>query len=440
MSDASVKSSAYPPAWLSWSVWGLGAVLFVSGFFQRVAPAVMTSELMSDFGIGAAALGNLSGFYFYSYLAVQIPTGILADTWGPRRLLSMGALIAGLGAVLFGLSGDYFWACIGRLLIGGSVGVAFVAMIKLATNWFPSHRLALVTGLALFCGSGGAVLAGVPLRMLVESFGWRPLMLISGGITLAVSVAIWWFVRNDPTERGYKSYSTSVAPGTETGLRISPLQGLIQAFRNRNVALLCLAPGGMSGPVLTFSGLWGVPYVKARFGMDQTEAAGICSLMMICWAIGGPIMGWLSDRIGTRKPIYLIGGLVAALGWVVLVYLPGLPVWAFLTMVVIIGLASGGMIVGFAFGKESIPDHLAGTSSGVINMGVMLGPTLLQPAVGWVLDMFWTGGLVNGARVYDPAAFQTAFGLVVGWAILTCVTVAFTRETHCKPYGTDPSI
>ena len=89
MSGSSLKDSPYPPYWLSWTVWGLGAVLYVSGFYQRVAPAVMTSELMSDFNIGAAALGNLSGFYFYSYLAVQIPTGILADTWGPRRLLSL---------------------------------------------------------------------------------------------------------------------------------------------------------------------------------------------------------------------------------------------------------------------------------------------------------------------------------------------------------------
>ena len=434
MSGPSLKNSPHPPYWLSWTVWGLGAVLYVSGFYQRVAPAVMTSELMADFNIGAAALGNLSGFYFYSYLAVQIPTGILADTWGPRRLLSLGALIAGLGTILFGLTDDYIAACIGRFLIGGSVGVAFVAMIRLAVNWFPPQRLSLVTGLALFFGSSGAVAAGVPLRLLVENFGWRPVMLVSGAITLAACLAIWIFVRNDPTQRGYKSYSSTIRRGVGISPRISVIKGLIEVVKSRNVTLLFLAPSGLAGPVLTFSGLWGVPYLKARFALDQTGAAGICSLMMICWAVGGPVMGALSDRIGARKPIYLICCLAAAVGWGALFYWPGLPLAVFTALVVVVGLSTGGIIVGFAFAKESVPDHLAGTSAGVINMGVMLGPTVLQPIVGWVLDMYWAGGLEAGARVYEPTTFQIAFGLLVGWTTLSCLLVAFTKETYCMPF------
>ena len=92
---------APPPARLGWTLWGLGAVLYLIGFYQRVAPGVMTGELMRDFQINAAALGNLSAFYFYSYAAMQLPTGLLADTWGPRRLLTIGAFICGLGTLLF---------------------------------------------------------------------------------------------------------------------------------------------------------------------------------------------------------------------------------------------------------------------------------------------------------------------------------------------------
>ena len=87
-------SRAFPPASLAWTVWGLGAALYLIGFYQRVAPAVMTRELMTDFGLTAAALGNLSAFYFYSYVAMQVPTGILADRIGPRRLLTLGAAVA----------------------------------------------------------------------------------------------------------------------------------------------------------------------------------------------------------------------------------------------------------------------------------------------------------------------------------------------------------
>jgi len=167
---------AHPPASLAWSVWGLGALLYLFGFYQRVAPAVITDRLMNDFAIGAAALGNLSAFYFYSYVAMQIPTGIIADRWRPRRLLSAGAGVAALGTALFAFSPSLFWANAGRLLIGASVAEAFVSMLKLATHWFAPRQFALVSGMALFCGVLGGVFAGVPLRLLVESFGWRSVM------------------------------------------------------------------------------------------------------------------------------------------------------------------------------------------------------------------------------------------------------------------------
>src|SRR5574341_1433759 len=123
---------APPPVALAWTVWGLGAALYLIGFYQRVAPAVITNELMADFGLTAAALGNLSAFYFYSYVAMQVPTGIMADRLGPRRLLTAGAAVAAAGTLLFAAAPNILLANAGRLLIGGSVAVAFVGMLKLA--------------------------------------------------------------------------------------------------------------------------------------------------------------------------------------------------------------------------------------------------------------------------------------------------------------------
>ncbi len=131
--------SKTPPMRLAWLVWGLGAIFYLMGFFQRVAPAVITTELMKEFDINAAALGNLSAFYFYSYVAMQIPTGILSDTQGPRRLLAAGALVAAIGTLMFSMAHSFTLASIGRFLIGASVAVAFVGMLKLANNWFPPH-------------------------------------------------------------------------------------------------------------------------------------------------------------------------------------------------------------------------------------------------------------------------------------------------------------
>ena len=421
-----------PPARLAWAMWGLGALFYLVGFFQRVAPAVMTRELMGDFGLTAASLGHLSAFYFYAYVAMQIPTGVLGDLWGPRRILAGGAGVAALGAIIFGLAPSLAWAGLGRLLIGGSVAVAFVLLLKLSVHWFPPRRYALISGLALLCGVLGAVSAGVPLRLMVAAFGWRPLMVASGGFTLVLAGLIWVFVRDDPSARGFQSHRPPSEEGGAGSKPPGPLTGLARVAASRNVWLLSLGPSGICGPVLAFAGLWGVPYLEARYGLAKAAAAGICSLLMICFAVGGPVLGALSDRVGRRKPLYLGGAVVSTLGWAVLVYVPGLPLALFVTLLAVVGLAAGCIIIGFAWGKESISPSLAGTASGMINMGVMMGVTILQPAMGWVLDLNWSGGQEDGVRVYGLAAFRLAFGLIVLWSVISVGLIALTKETFCR--------
>jgi MFS family permease len=410
-------------------MWGLGAALYLIGFYQRVAPAVMTGELMKDFAIGAAGLGNLSAFYFYSYVAMQTPTGILADRLGPRRLLGMGALVAGIGGLVFGLAPTMAWASMGRLLIGGSVAVAFVGMLKLASHWFAPRQFALATGMALFCGIIGAVFAGVPLRLLVDAVGWRSVMTVSALVTLVVAAAIWLFVRDDPREKGYRSYSP-LAPGKASSYSITA--GIRKIFHYRNTWLLCLIPGGVVGCILTFSGLWGVPFLTTHYGLSPARAAALNSAMLVAWAVGGPLCGGLSDRIGLRKPLYVGCNIALAATWGLIIFIPSLPLLLLSGLLLFAGLASGGMIISFAFIKESVPHDLGGTASGILNMGVMAGPMILQPAVGLILDLRWHGELLNGVKIYSFGAYRLGFSLMLAWAILSAVLILFTRETHCR--------
>ncbi|MDZ4164409.1 MAG: MFS transporter [Smithellaceae bacterium] len=429
MSD---KTNAYPPIYLAWLVWGLGAVLYFTGFYQRVAPAVMTDLLMLDFQIGAAALGNLSAFYFYSYVAMQVPTGIIADRWGPRKLLTTGSLIASLGIFLFALAPSIYLANLGRFLIGGSVAVAWVAMLKLASHWFPPSRFATVTGIALCCGVIGAVTAGVPLRFLIDAYGWRSVFFFSGLVTFILTLAIWLMVRDDPTEKGFRSYFLTPNNSEVEKERPRVLASLRQIFSYRNAWLLVVAPSGIVGPLLAFSGLWGVPFLTTHYGLTPTEGAAITSSLLIAWAAGGPCMGALSDRIGKRRPVYLVGAGVAAAGWAVVLFTPGLPLALLTVLVIMIGFGSGSMVLGFAFIKESVPPFLGGTASGVCNAGVMMGPMILQPAVGLILDLGWRGEMVGGVRIYGLAAYRQGFALMMLWSLLAFALIYFTRETHCR--------
>jgi len=424
-------TDSYPPLRLAWLIWGLASFFYVIGFFHRLAPAVMTRELMRDFDISAAALGNLSGFYFYSYWLMQIPTGILADSWGPRRLLTLGALGSALGAIFFALSPGMAWASLGRLLIGGSVSVAYVVTLKLAVNWFPVGYFSMISGLALMAGILGAVAAGVPLRLLVDAFGWRPVMLGAAALTGLLAAVTWVLVRDDPGERGYRSYAVGGSRAAPTAAA-SAWAGIAEVFRFPNTRLLFFIPASLVGAVLTFCGLWGVPYLTTHYGLSTARAASLTSLLMICWASASPVFGWLSDRLGRRKPLMIMGQVLAGLGWALILLVPGHSPTMLAVLTATTGVCSASFIICWSLAKESVPTRLSGTISGVINMGIMLGATVLQPAVGWMLDRGWEGALLEGVRIYSLAAYRAGFGLMLGWILVALVLLLFTRETFCR--------
>ncbi|QJR16546.1 MFS transporter [Usitatibacter palustris] len=420
---------ALPPAHLAWLVWGLGAALYFIAFYQRVSPAVLTQELTREFRLSAVALGNLSAFYFYSYVAGQIPTGVIADRWGPRKLLTAGAALTAAGTLLFALAPSVAWANAGRLIIGASCGVAFVSMLKLASHWMPAKHFALASSAALLVGVTGATIAGAPMRVAVDAFGWRPVMVASAVATALVAVAIWLIVRDDPSERGYASHFPEAA---HDAAPTSVLSDLRQVIGYRNTWLLFIAPGGFSALMLAFCGLWGVPFLVMHYGFTTAHAAMLTSLTLIAWSASGLAYGPLSNRIGRRKPV-LIASLAATMAiWAVILFVPGLGPVGLVVLLLALGIAAGGFILVFPFSKESVPARFGGTVSGVTNMGVMFGGLFMQPLVGWVLDSHWRGTVASGGRFYELDAFQSAFSIIFIWGAIALVLLTFTHESYCK--------
>jgi len=393
--------------------------------------AVMADQLMADFNIGAASLGNFSSFYYYSYVAVQIPTGILADYWGPRKLLTTGALLSSLGAFIFASASSIHTANIGRLIIGASMGVAWVSILKLSTRWFKPNQFAIVTGLALGLGILGALSAGVPLRLLMNLLGWRSVILDAGMITLLLSLTIWAFVRDDPVQKGYLSYAPDIAPSIHRP-KASIIGDLSNIFRYKNTWILSIVPASLMGPVLTFAGLWGIPYLTTHYGLTPVRSATLISALLIACALGAPVLGALSEKTGRRKPIYFYALCISLIGWIPILFLQDLPLWLLIVLFSIVGFAASAIVIGMAFVKESVPLALAGTVSGISNMGMEMGPMILQPAIGLVLDFRWDGLLENGIRIYDLSAYHMAFGVIIGLSILGVLLIIFAKETFCR--------
>ena len=373
---------------------------------------------MRDFAVGGAVLGHLSAAYFYGYAGMQIPVGVLLDRFGPRRLMTLAALVCAGGCVLFALSSSLAAASAGRLLIGASAAFSLVGSMAVAGQWFHANRFALLSGLSMAMGMAGGVFGQAPLRLAVEAADWRAVtaVLASGGLALAV--AAWATVRDRWRGSG--------------GLGRA-LSGLGLVLGDRQIWLVALVGLGTSAPLLAFASLWGVPFLEAAYGLQRREAATLTSIMFVGWGVGAPIVGWLSDRIGRRKPPLITGLLLETTALALLVYVPGLPVPALAALCFLVGLFGSAQIVCFALARENHPAALSGTAIGFVNGMVTGAGALFQPLVGLLLDLAWTGETSLGARIYAPEGYRLAFASLVACCLCGLLCLLVVHETHCRP-------
>ncbi len=416
-----------PPLRLSALMWGLAGAFYLFGFFQRITPASLAPDLMRDFNLTAAGLGNLSAFYYYAYAAVQIPTGVMVDRLGPSRMFLVGAVLAGAGSLIFAWADTALTAGLGRALIGAAHGVAWVSMLKLVTHWFAPSRFATLSGLSLAVGTLGAVLAGPPLRWLADGFGWRGVIAVSGLLALALAVAIRLVMRDDPTERGFASHRPMAggdAPHASIGADLRAI------LRYPTPWLLALVNSGVCGAFLAFTGLWGVPLLSQVHGITVAQAALVTSSMLVLFAIGGPLFGVWSDRLQRRKLPFAIGAGVLLAGFAVLAAAPDAPLALLVPLLLAASFGAGSMVLSFGFAKESAPLRLQGTATGVVNAGVMVGALVQMPVIGLILDANWQGVSINGVRQYDVAAFQAGLLFLLAWIAAALLLLAATREAR----------
>ena len=398
--------------------WATGATFFFYAWVLRVAPSVMVEELMRDFAVGAGVLGHLSAAYFYGYAGMQIPVGLLLDRFGPRRLMTVAALVCAGGCVLFATGGSFATVITGRFLIGASAAFSLVGAMAVAGHWFPANRFAIFSGLAMAMGMAGGVLGQAPLRLAIEASDWRTttLLLAAGGV--AIAVAAWATVR----DKWHGSGGMAVA-----------LSGLGKVMRHRQTLLIALTGLGTSAPLLAFAGLWGVPFLETAYGMSRTSAAGVTSAFFAGWGVGAPLFGWLSDRIGRRRDPLLFALALKTVALAALIYVPGLPLLALVSLSFLVGLFGSAQILCFALVRENHTPALSGTAIGFLNAVVTGAGALFQPLVGILLDLAWTGEIASGARVYQAEAYRIALASLIACCVGGFLCLLAVRETYCRP-------
>jgi sugar phosphate permease len=383
---------------------------YVLSFMHRTAPAAIAGELSQAFQITGAALGALAATYFYVYTLLQIPVGVLADTLGPRVIVTAGAFVAGVGSLLFGMAPTWEIAGIGRTLVGVGVAVTFVSLLKVCANWFPADRFATLNGVTLLAGNLGAVVAGAPLAWLITLVSWRSVFVGLGLTSIAIGALTWVVVRDRPEQAGYAPLVS--APPATGGVKWTRALG--QVLANPATWPGVFVNIGVGGSYLAFAGLWVVPYLREVRGLSQTVAAQHASTLVLGVALGSLVIGLLSDRLGNRRGVMIAYTFLYAFSWLPWLFHMPLPLWASYGCCLLMGLLVPGFILTWTIAKEANRPEHAGMAISVVNVGIFLGAGALQPLVGALLDAGRGRGEVAGA--WDHAiwllAASAAFGAI----------------------------
>ncbi|MFP4625785.1 MAG: MFS transporter [Natronomonas sp.] len=412
-----------------WLGWLSLVTVFLLVNVYRLSTAVLSEDLTAVLKISAAQLGTLHASFFFIYAFVQIPTGILADRYGARVVATTGAMVLSLGAVAFTMSSSYLTAFAARAVIGLGSGVIFISTIRFCANWYRRDEFGTMTGLTTGMAGLGAIIATTPLAIAIDRFGWRPTILFLSACGFVAAGGVWVLVRRSPADAGLESIED--VPDQPTVTLADATGALRSLVVDVEQWLLSIAFFASMGTMLTVIGLWGVPYLVSVHGLDVTTASTYTLLGSIGILIGGPGIGWVSDRISQRfRPMVVgLGFVTIVLSVIPLVGSPPLVVVAF--VYVVIGGSIGFTMLSLPIMKEKYPAAASGVATATVNGAGFLGGAVLPPVMGLALDRYRTGDVVAGSVVYTEFGYRVAFGVTtvgLGIAFLCAVVLTYRRR------------
>ncbi|HVN36857.1 MAG TPA: MFS transporter [Myxococcota bacterium] len=404
--------------------WLIAATYYFYQYMLRSAPAVMIPQLSEALGIGAAGVASLAGLFYYGYSPFSLVAGVALDRLGPRRVVPIGAAMVGAGALMFA-SGNVAAASAGRFLQGAGGVFALIGATYIATQNFPPSRAGTLIGatqmFGMAGGSAGQFLVGPAIS---GGMPWSTFWLVMGGVGVLLCVLLRLLLPASPPKDAREDWLRAAS------------HALGRVFRNPQSILCGAIAGLLMIPTSIFDMIWGVRYLQEAIGHDYASAVLRSAMVPLGWMIGSPLLGFVSDRIGRRKPV-MVGGsavLLGCLAWILYGPTDVLPPYV---LGLTTGIASGAAMLPYTVIKEANPPELSGTATGVVNFLNFTFSALLAPVFAWLLERASTGAAARGL-----AHYQTAFTPLLAGVALAIALVLLLKETGAAarpaPKGAHP--
>jgi sugar phosphate permease len=402
---------------LRWLGWGALVTGFVLVSLYRLSTAVIAEPLMRAFDTSGSGLGTLHAAFFYVYAPLQLVAGVLSDRVGIRRTATVGSVVLAGGGLLFAAADSYLVGLLARVVIGAGGSLLYITTLRFCANWFRPREFATMSGLTT-AGSGvGGILAATPFAVAVAALGWRETIAGLAAVGVGIAAVIWLVVRDSPADAGVDPVEN--VPET-TDLTLGMVwANLGEVVRDRTTWLAGFAIFCSNGVNLSVLGLWGVPYLVQTNGLSVTTASTFTLLGSVGLTLGTPAIGFLSDRLERRTAVVLGGSLLYVLALGSLAVLRNPPLVLVAGALFLAGFLTGAYVLGYTVVKERFSAEKSGVAIGAVNAIAFVGPAVVPTVMGTILDAYWTGETIAGARVYTALGYQVAFALTTVVAVIS---------------------
>ena len=399
------------PAKAALIAWLVTAVYYFYQYTLRSAPAVMMPQLSEAFGLSALGVASMVGLFYYGYSPFSLVAGAAVDRLGPRKVLPIGAVMVGVGALLFA-TGSQGVASVGRLLQGAGGVFALVGAVYIAGRNFPASRVGTLIGATQMFGMAGGSAGQALVGPIIDGgVSWSTFWLGMGVAGLIIAAILVVILPEQKQEQHQESWLGSA------------LGAFGAVIRNPQSILCGVIAGLLFIPTTIFDMIWGVRYLEEAHGFNYASAVLRSSTVPLGWIIGCPLLGLISDRLGRRKPV-MIGGavvLLVCLAWILYGPADVLPPYV---IGVVAGIASGAAMLPYTVIKEANPPEVSGMATGVVNFLNFTFSALLGPVFGWILQ-----SVSGGAAQRSLEHYQTAFEPLLYGVVLAIVFALLLKET-----------
>lgn len=401
---------------LRWVIWLLAALFYFYEFILRVSPSVILTDLMQKFALNASQVGILSAFYLYAYAPMQLPVGLLMDRFGLKFILSVASVMCGIGTFLFAISPNFTLAAIGRMAIGAASAFGFIAMVYVSTHFFSERKRAFLIGLANSIAMLGASCGTGPVSSVIQAVTWEVTFKWLALFGLILGGLIYYVLKDEKS----KSVATDFKP--------YPLRNIIGSknlWINAAIALFFYMT------TTAFAGLWGPTYLENVKGFSKEAASYGMSVLFAGWLVGGPLIGFVSDFFQKRTKIIAYGIVGCFVSLVFILYFP-LSISLTYCFLFLVGVFSAAELLNFTLAIEMTSLKAKATAAAFTNFLVSCGDALIQPFVGFLLDLNWTGGIKEGVRVYSPNSYKFALSVLPMALLLALFMLTILNKTLSK--------